>query len=171
MTHSGIIHYPGTNGFNIVQTNKEMPAQEEHILLEKTLKALIYKEQYKPGLCGQGAKLAKSNSALAYYKQMQIERGWLIIDKVIIYIKEQNKINVYQILYIQMMNLKFVLRFHKVFFLNDLNIKALKNILSLRIGSSKKMLPAAWEHFINSIKKIFNQQLKPGFVTRPIINK
>ncbi len=172
MTHPGIIHYPGTNGFNIVQSNKEMPTQEENkLLLKKILKELIYREQYKPVLCGQGTQLLKSNSVLAQYKQMQIERGWLIIDKVIIYIKEQNKINVYQILYIQIMNFKVILRFHNVFFLTDLNVKTLKNVLSLNIGSSKKMLPAAWEHFINSIKKIFNQQLKPGFVTRSIINK
>ncbi len=155
MTQPGIIHYPQSNGFSIVHNNNEPHRQEENqALLHKTIKALVYREQYKPSLCGQGARLAIRNSTPANYKQMQLERGWLIIDKVIIFIREQNKINVYQIIYLQMMNLKVVLRFHKIFFVTDLNVKKLKNILALCIGFSKKRFPAILEHIINSLKKI-----------------
>ncbi len=160
MTQPGIIHYPESNGFSIVHNNEPHGQEANQALLHETIKALVYREQYKPSLPGQGTRLAINNSTPAIYNQMQLERGWLIIDKVIIFIREQNKINVYQIIYLQMMNLKVVLRFYKVFFYTDLNVKKLKNILALGIGSSKKRYPAVLEHLINSLKKIFKQHIK-----------
>ena len=159
MTQPEIIHYPESTGFSIVHNNEPCGQEENQALLHETTKALVYREQYKPSLPGQETRLATSYSTPAIYKQMQLERGWLIIDKVIIFIREQNKINVYQIIYLQMMNLKVVLRFYKILFFTDLNAKKLKTILTLGIGSSKKIFPATLEHLINSLKKYSNNIL------------
>ncbi len=139
MTQSGISSYPKINDFGISLyniNNNTSTNKVTRILLKKTLKALMYQEQYKP--CLYSKEIIKSNTKTQIFRKKYLERGMLTIEKMIIFIKDKNMINVYQILYIQILNQKIILKTHLIFFLINVNVKKLQNIIALGKGTTKK---------------------------------